>query len=127
MKRLMLASVAAAWMACGQAAAAESATCTVKGSFDGVEVPGAVAAGEVRADAQLKLDLFGANPQYAVLITLTQGATGGRLTVAIADTGFRTDVFLETTLGATVLGVMVDGEFDGRKLDDISLLCTAAG
>jgi hypothetical protein len=111
--------------AAGDVAAASGARCEVKGSFDGVAVPGAVASGVVSAGSKLALDLFGANPTHRVLITLTPTATRASLSVSLSDVKAKSDLFLETTLGTTVLSLTVDGAFGDRKVDDVSLLCVS--
>jgi hypothetical protein len=113
------------FFASGHVAAASGARCEVKGSFDGAAVPGAVASGEVRAGSQLALDLFGANPTHKLLITLTPTTTGASLAVSLSDVKARSDLYLETTLGTTVLGLTVDGAFGDRKVDDVSLFCVS--
>lgn len=111
--------------AAGHVAAASGARCEVKGSFDGADVPGAVVSGEVGVGSQLALDLFGATPTHELLITLTPTATGASLAVSLRDVKAETDLFLETTLGTTILGLTVDGSFGDVKLDDVSLLCVS--
>lgn len=120
----MFAIVAATiFLTISHAAAASGAKCEVKGSFDGVDVAGAVASGEVHAGSQLALDLFGANPTHELLITLTPTATGADLAISLSDTKAESDLFLQTTLGATVLSLTVDGAFGDLKVDDVSLFC----
>lgn len=127
MRRLATLLAAAALSACAfHAAAATRATCEMKGSFDGADVPGAVASGEVEIGKQLYLDPFGDEPTYEVMITLTPAGTGATVAVTINALDLSFDLFLETTLGATVLSFSVDGGFDGRKLDSLSLLCREA-
>jgi len=72
MRLLMFAAAAnKIFFSAGHVAAASGARCEVKGSFDGADVPGAVASGEVNAGSQLALDLFSANPTHKLLIALT--------------------------------------------------------
>jgi hypothetical protein len=113
------------FFAAGHVAAASGARCEVKGSFNGVDVPGAVASGKVSAGSQLTLDLFGANPTHKLLITLTPTATGASLAVSLSDVRAESDLFLETTLGTTVLSLTVRGAFGDRKVDDVSLYCVS--
>jgi hypothetical protein len=96
-----------------------------EGSFDGAEVPGAVASGKISAGSQLALDLFGANPTHELLITLTPTATGASLSVSLSDVKAESDLFLETTLGVTVVSLAVDGGFEDGKVDDVSLFCVS--
>lgn len=107
------------------AAAASGARCEVKGSFDGADVPGAVVSGELGVGSRLALDLFGATPTHELLITLAPTATGASLAVSLRDVRAETDLFLETTLGTTVLALTVDGSFGDVKVDDVSLLCVS--
>jgi len=119
------AAAAATFLAAGHAAGA-SARCEAKGSFDGADVPGATALGEVSEGSRLALDLFGANPTHELLVTLTPTATGVSLAVSLSDVRAESDLFLETTLGATVLSLTVDGAFGDSKVDSISLICVSA-
>lgn len=108
-----------------QAAAASSARCELKGMFGGAPVPGAAAAGTVRVGSPLALNLFGAKATHKVLITLTSTAIGSSLSVSLGDVHGKSELFLETGLGATTLSMTVDGAFGDRKIDDMSLLCIA--
>ena len=66
------------------------------------------------------------NPHLLLAVPLAPLA--GSMVAGLLGTRFFGNVVgRKTATVATILGVMVDGEFDGRKLDDISLLCTAAG
>jgi hypothetical protein len=122
---VFVAAAATMCFAVGPVAAASGAKCEAKGSFNGVAVPGAVASGEVRAGSKLALDLFGAKPTHQLLITLTPTATRASLSVSLSDVKAKSDLFLETTLGTTVLSLTVDGTFGDKKVDDISLLCVS--
>jgi hypothetical protein len=122
---LFAAAASSIFFAAGPVAAVPGARCELKGSFNGADVPGAVASGKVNAGSQLALDLFGANPTHKVLITLTPTATGASLAVSLSDVKAESDLFLETTLGNTVLSLTVRGAFGDRKVDDVSLLCVA--
>ena len=126
-KRLPIFAAAAStiFFAAGHVAAAPGARCEVKGSFNGAAVPGAVASGKVSAGSQLALDLFGAKPTHKVLITLTPTATGASLAVSLSDAKAESDLFLETTLGTTVLSLTVRGAFGDRKVDDVSVFCVS--
>lgn len=108
-----------------RAAAASSARCELKGNFDGAAVPGAAAVGTVRVGSPLALNLFGANATHKALINLTSTATGASLSVSLGDAHGKSELFLETGLGATALTMTVDGAYGDRKIDDISLLCIA--
>lgn len=125
MRLPMFAAAATMCFAVAHAAAASGARCEVKGSFEGVDVPGAVASGRVSAGSSLALDLFGANPTHKLLISVTPAATRASLSVSLSDVKARSDLFLETTLGATVLSLTIDGAFGDRKVDDVSLLCVS--
>ncbi|KPH79397.1 hypothetical protein AE618_19160 [Bosea vaviloviae] len=107
-------------------AAASGAQCELKGSFDGTPVPGAAAVGTVRTGSPLGLDPFGANATHKVLISLTSTTTGTSLSVSLGDVQGKSELFLETGLGATTLTKTVDGDYGGRKIIDMSLLCIAA-
>ena len=122
---IFAAAASTIFFAAGHVAAAPGARCEVKGSFNGAAVPGAVASGKVSAGSQLALDLFGANPTHKVLITLTPTATGASLAVSLSDAKAELDLFLETTLGTTVLSLTVRGAFGDRKVDDVSVFCVA--
>ena len=122
---MFVAAATTIFFAAGHVAAASGARCEVKGSFNGADVPGAVASGKVSAGSQLALDLFGANPTHKLLITLTPTATGASLAVSLSDVKAGSDLFLETTLGTTVLSLTVRGAFGDRKVDDVSLLCVS--
>jgi hypothetical protein len=122
---MFAAAAATMFFAADHAAAASGARCEVKGSFNGAAVPGAVASGKVSAGSQLALDLFGANPTHKLLITLTPTATGASLAVSLSDVKAESDLFLETTLGTTVLSLTVRGAFGDRRVDDVSLLCVS--
>ena len=122
---IFAAAASSIFFAAGHVAAAPGARCEVKGSFNGAGVPGAVASGKVSAGSQLALDLFGATPTHKMLITLTPTAAGASLAVSLSDVKAESDLFLETTLGATTLSLTVRGDFGDRKVDDVSLLCVA--
>jgi len=122
---MFVAAATTIFFAAGHVAAASGARCEVKGSFNGAAVPGAVASGKVSAGSQLALDLYGANPTHKLLITLTPTATGASLAVSLSDVKAGSDLFLETTLGTTVLSLTVRGAFGDRKVDDVSLLCVS--
>ena len=116
MRQPMLAVAAATTcLATGHVAAASGARCEVKGSFDGADVPGAVASGKVSEGSQLAMNLFGANPTHELLITLTPNVTGASLSVILRDVKPEADTFLETTLGSTVLSLTVDATLGDRK------------
>jgi hypothetical protein len=122
---LFAAAASSIFFAAGPVAAGPGARCELKGSFNGAAVPGAVASGKVSAGSQLALDLFGPNPTHKLLITLTPTATGASLAVSLSDVKAESDLFLETTLGTTVLSLAVRGAFEDRKVDDVSLLCVS--
>lgn len=123
--QLFAAAASSILFAAGPVAAAPGARCDAKGSFNGADVPGAAASGKVSAGSQLALDLFGANPTHKLLITLTPTAAGASLAVSLSDVKAESDLFLETTLGNTVLSLTVRGAFGDRKVDDVTLLCVA--
>ena len=58
-------------------------------------------------------------------MALTSTAAGTSLAVSLSDIKAESDLFLETTLGTTVLSLTVRGTFGDRKVDDVSLLCVA--
>ncbi|WP_296574641.1 hypothetical protein [Phreatobacter sp.] len=127
MRRTGFAALAIAFLfGADQVAAASSARCELTGRFDGAPVPGATAVGTVRIDSPLALDLFGPNATHEVVINLTSTATGTSLSVSLGEVRGKFHLLLETRLGATLLSMTVDSAYQDRKINDVSLICTAA-